>query len=69
MTIVSIKEDCRIVDRGGVTFVGELFHGLNLPVSIHVSRWCVVDCLVQWGIVMDILGVLLGFVNNCESHE
>ena len=51
MTIVSIKEDFRIVDRGGSTFVGELFHGLNMPVSIHVSRWCVVECPVQWDVV------------------
>ena len=35
--IVSIKEEYLIVDSGGAEFVGELGHGLNSPVSIHVS--------------------------------
>ena len=69
MTIMSIKEDYLIVDRGGGVSVGELVHGLNLPVSIHVSRWSVVNCLVQWDVVMDILGVLIGFVKNNGRHE
>ena len=66
---MSIKEDYLIVDMGGGVSVGELVHGLNLPVSIHVYRWCVVDCPVQWDVVMEILGLLFGLVNNDGSHE
>ena len=66
---MSIKEDDLIVDRGGATSIGELGHGLKPPVSIHVAIWCVVDCLVQWDIVMEILGVLLGLVKNDGRHE
>ena len=69
MTIVSIKEEYLIVDRGGATYVGELGHGLNTPVYIHVSRWCVMDCPVQWDFVMEILGVLLGLMKNYGRHE
>ena len=68
MTIVSIEEDYLIVDRRGAAYVGELGHGLKTPVSIHVSRWCVMDCSVQWD-VMEILEVLLGMVNNTGRHE
>ena len=68
MTIVSIKEEYPIVDRGGTTYVGELGHVLKPPVSIHVARWCVMDYPVQWGVVMDILGLLLGLVNNYGRH-
>ena len=64
MTILSTKEEYLIVDRGGTAYVGELGHGLKPPVSIHVSRWCAMDYPVQWDVVMDILGVLLGLVNN-----
>ena len=38
MTTVSIEEEYLIVDRGGTAYVGELGHGLNPPVSIHVAR-------------------------------
>ena len=69
MTIVSIKEEYLIVDRGGTAYVGKLGHGLKPPVSIHVARWCVVDCPVQWNIVMEILGVFLGLVNNDGRHK
>ena len=69
MTIVSIEEYYLIVDRGGAASVGELGHGLKLPVSIHVSRWCVVDCPFQRNIVMEFLGLILGLVNNDERHE
>ena len=58
-----------IVDRGGAVSDGELGHGLKPPVSIHVSRWCVVDCPVQWDAAMEILGVILGLVNNDGRHE
>ena len=60
MTIVSIEEEYLVVDRGGTTYVVELGHGLKPQVSIHVSRWWVMDCPVQWDVVMEILGVLLG---------
>ena len=66
---MSIKEEYLIVDRGGATYVGELGHGLNSPVSIHVAIWCVMDCSVKWDVVMEILGVLLGLVNNDGRHE
>ena len=69
ITIVSIKEEYLIVDRGGTAYGGELGHGLKPPVSIHVARWCVMDCPVQWYVVMEILGLLLGLVNNDWRHE
>ena len=69
MTTVSIKEEYLIVDRGGTTYVGELGQGLKPPVSIHVARECVMDCPVSWDVVMEILGVLLGLVNNNGRHE
>ena len=69
MTTVSIEEEYIIVDRGVATYVGELGHGLNPPISIHVDRWCVMDFPVQWEVVMDILGVLLGLVNNYGRHD
>ena len=69
MTIVSIKEEYLVFDKGGAAYVGELGHGLKPPVSIHVARWCVMDCPVQWDVVMEILEVLLGLVNNDGRHE
>ena len=69
MTIVSTEEEYLIVDRIGAVYVGELGHGIKSPVSIHVSRWCVVDCPVQWDVVMEILGLLFGLVNNDGRHE
>ena len=38
ITIVFIKEESLIVDRGGAAYVGELGHELKPPVSIHVAR-------------------------------
>ena len=64
MDVMSTKENHFIVDRGDATYVGELGHGFNPPVSIHVPRWCVVDCLVEWDFEMNIFGVLLGLVHN-----
>ena len=69
MTIVSIKKEYIIVDRGGAAYVVELCCGIKPPVSIHVSRWFVMDFLVQWDVVMEILGVLLGLANNEGRHE
>ena len=69
MTIVSIKEEYLFVDRGGAAYVGELVHGLNPPVSIHVAIWCVMDCPSHCNVVTDILGVFLGLVNNDGRHE
>ena len=69
MTIVSIEEEYLIVDRGGTAYVGELGHDIKPPVSIHIARWCVMDCPVQWDVVMEILGVLLGLVKNDGRHE
>ena len=69
MTIVSIEEEYLFVHRGGTAYVGELGHGLKPPVSIHASKWCVMDCPFQWDVVMEIFGVLLGLVNNDGRHE
>ena len=69
MTIVSIEEEYLIVDRGGAAYVGELVRGLKPPVSIHVARWCVMDCPVQWDAVMNILVVILGLMKNYGRHE
>ena len=66
---MSIEEEYMIVDSGGSAYFGELGHGLKPPVSIHLSIWCVIDCPVQWNVVMEILGVLLGFVKNDVRHE
>ena len=64
-----IEEEYLIVDRVGAAYVGELVHGIKPPVSIYLSRWCVVDCPFQWDVVMEILGLLLGLVNNNGRHE
>ena len=69
VTIVSIKEEYLIVDRGGAAYVGELGHVLKSPVSIHVAIRCVMDFPVQWDVMMDILGVILGLLNNNRRHE
>ena len=69
MTIISIEEEYLIVDRVDAAYVGELSHGLKPPISIHVARWCVMDCPVQWYFVMEILGVLLGLVKDDGRHE
>ena len=66
---MSIEEEYLIVDRGGAAYVGELDHGLKPPVSIHVAIWCVMEFPVQWDVVMEILGVILGLVKNDGSHE
>ena len=44
-------------------------HGRKPPVSIHVARLCAMECPVQWDFAMDILGVLIGSVNNDGRHE
>ena len=69
VNIVSIKEEYLIVDRGCAAYVGYLGHGIMPPVPIHVSIWCVMDYPVQWDVVTEILGVLLGLVNNDGRHE
>ena len=69
VTIVYIEEEYLIVDRGGAAYVGELDHRLKPPGSTHVARWCVMDYPVQCGVVMEILGLLLGLVNNNRRRE
>ena len=68
MTIVSIEEEYLIVDRRCAAYVGALGHGLKPPVSIYVAIWCVMDCTVQWDVVIDILVLILGLVNNNGRH-
>ena len=58
-----------IISGGGTAYVGELVHVLKPPASIHVAIWCVMYCPVQWDVVMEILGVILGLVNNYGRHE
>ena len=55
MAAVAVEEKYLIVDRGGAAYVGELDHGFKPPISIHIPRWCVVDCTVQWDVEVDIL--------------
>ena len=69
MNFVSIEGEYLIVDRGCAAYVGKLGHGLKLHVSIHVSRWCVMDFPVQWDVVIDILGVLLRLVKNDSRNK
>ena len=64
-----IYEEYIIFDRRGAVYVGELGHGHKPTVFIHVARWCVMDCPVKWDVVMEILGLLLGLVNNNGKHE
>ena len=66
---MSIEEDYLSVDRGDATYVGEFGHRLNPPVSIHISIWCVMEFPVQWDVVIDILGLFLGLVNNEGRNE
>ena len=61
---MSIEDDYLIVGRGGAAYVGSLDHGIKPPVSIHVDRWYVIVCLFQWDVVVEILVLLLGLVNN-----
>ena len=69
MTVVSIKEKYMIVYRGGAAYVGELDCGFKPPVSIHIPRWCMMDCPVQWDVEVDILRVLIGLVHKNEWNE
>ena len=69
MNIASTEEEYLIADRVCTAYVGDFFHGLKPPVSIHVARWCVMEFPVQWDVVMEILGVLLGLVNRYGRHE
>ena len=69
MIIMSIKEEYLIFDRVYAAYVGELGHGLKPPVCIHVARWCVMDCPVQWGFVMEILGLILVLMKSDRRHE
>ena len=69
MTIVSIKEGYPIVDTGGAAYIGELGHGFKPHVSISIARWFVMDFPVQWDVLMETLGVLLGLVNKDGRHE
>ena len=64
-----IKEYFLIVDRGGAVYVGESGHGYKPPVSIHISRGCVMNCPFQWYVEVEILIVLLGLVQNYGCHE
>ena len=64
-----IEEKYLIADRGGATYIGKLGHGFKPSLSIHITIWCVVDCLVQWDLEVEILVVLIGLVHKNEWHE
>ena len=66
---MAIKENYLIVDRGGAASVGELGHGFEKPICINIPRWCVLDCLVQWNVEVEILGLLLGLVHSSGLNE
>ena len=54
----------RMSSWGGAAYIGKLGHGFKPPVSIHIPIWCVMDFPSQWGVEVDIFGVLLGLVHN-----
>ena len=69
VTAVSIKEKYLVVYKVGAAYVGKLGHGFYTPVSIHIPIWCVIDFPVQWYIIVQILVVVLGLVQNYGWHE
>ena len=69
VAVVSIKEDYLIFYRGGATYFGKLGHGFKSPVSIHITIWCVMECLVQWNVEVEILILIIGLVNNYGWHK
>ena len=69
MPFISIDESYLIVDRVGDTYGGELGRVFKPPVSIHKTRYCLMDCPVQWDFKVEILGVILCLVQNCGWHE
>ena len=58
LAVISTKEKCLIVDRGNVTYVGELGCVFKPPTSIHIPSWCVMEFPVQWDVEVEILGLL-----------
>ena len=46
----------------------ELGYGFKPPVSIHIPRWCLIDCTVHCNAKVDIFGLLLGLVHNYRWH-
>ena len=69
MTIVSTKEEYLIVDRRGAAYFEELGNGLKQHVFIHVAICHLMDFPVQWYVVMEIMVVILGLVNNDGRHK
>ena len=66
---MSIGKEYIIVDGGGTIYVGKSGDGLKTLVYIHVNRFFMIDCPVQWCVVMEIFGLIPGLVNNDERHE
>ena len=64
VAVISIEENYLIVDRGFTTYVGKLGRGFKTAVSIHITRWCVMNFPVQWNVEVKMLRVLFGFVQN-----
>ena len=69
MDVKDTKEYYLIVDRGGAAYVVELGHGFKPLISIHITRWCLMDCPVQWDVEVKISQVILVLVHNYGWHE
>ena len=69
MAIISIKENHLIVYSGGAKYSGELVNVFKPTVYIHIPVWCVVDYPFRGGVEVDILGVLLFFLENYGCYQ
>ena len=54
---------------GSAAYIGKLGYGFKPTVSVNITRWCIPDSPFQWDFEVDILGVILGLVNNDGWHE
>ena len=54
---------------GGAIYSGELGYGFNSLIYIHIYGWYAVDYPFQWGVKVDIFGVLFCLVESYGWHE
>ena len=52
VTAVFIKENYLIVDRGGAAYIVESGNGFYPYISIHITRWFVMNYPAQWDIIV-----------------
>ena len=64
LDVMSIKENNFIPDSVVTTYSRELGSGFYPAVSIHITVWCIVDYPVQWGVEVEILGLIICLVHN-----